>query len=104
MNMNTANLIKMTFGVVIATAATFIVNSHEMPVLDEVKQSVSSQQQDFSQLLSKFDTDKNGALSEAELSTSDSAALKIAFKNLDSNQDANITADEFNTYSSIKLD
>ncbi|MDO7085001.1 EF-hand domain-containing protein [Pseudocolwellia sp. AS88] len=117
--MNNSNLVKMTLGVAFATIATFVVNANditpkvneaitttetqidavkELPVTEQVESAISLQQKDFSQLLSEFDADQNGALSEAELSTSDNEALKMAFKNLDVNEDSLISASEFSTF------
>lgn len=95
--MNNLSLVKITLGVAFATVATFIVNANEiLPNVSEVKRSVAIEStaslpaKTFSQLLSQFDADNNGALSESELSTSGNEALKIAFKSLDANEDANI--------------
>lgn len=108
--MNNLSLVKITLGVAFATVATFIVNANEiLPNVSEVKNSVAIEStaslpaKTFSQLLSQFDADNNGALSESELSTSDNEALKIAFKSLDANEDANISEDEFSTYVNTQL-
>jgi len=118
--MKNSNLVKMTLGLAIAAIATFVVNANEVtpkvndaipalaevsivdvqatPVVDMVKSKTSLQQQDFSKLLSEFDKDSNGSLSEEELSTSDNDALKMAFKNIDSNEDGQVSANEYATY------
>ncbi|WP_426369771.1 hypothetical protein [Pseudocolwellia sp. HL-MZ7] len=114
--MNNSNLVKMTLGVALATVATFVVNANditskvseaittteasitevkELQVIEPVESVISLQEKDFSQLLSDFDADQNGALSEKELETSDNEALKMAFKNLDVNEDLHISANEF---------
>lgn len=105
--MTTINLAKIILSVAFATVATFSVNANE--ILSEkaeatIESSASLQAETFSQLLSAFDADKDGALSEVELSTSNNDALKIAFKSLDANKDANISEDEFSAYISQKLD
>ena len=114
--MNNSNLVKMTLGVAFATIATFVVNANditpkvseaistvetsmtevkELHEDDQTESVISLQKKDFSQLLSDFDADQNGALSEEELATSDNEALKMAFKNLDVNEDLHISANEF---------
>lgn len=107
--MNNVKLSKSTLGFVLAAVATFTVNANEVTpnitaIEDaaQVEGSFSLHQFDFSKLLSVFDIDKNGALSKAELSTSDNEALKSAFQSIDSNDDASISADEFNAFDSAK--
>ncbi|XPF93870.1 hypothetical protein ACM9HF_17920 [Colwellia sp. RE-S-Sl-9] len=105
--MTAINLAKIILSVAFATVATFSVNANEiLPEQAEatIESSASLQAETFSQLLSAFDADKDGALSEVELSTSNNDALKIAFKNLDANEDATISEDEFSAYISQKLD
>lgn len=118
--MKNSNLVKMTLGLAIATIATFVVNGNEItpkindaipalaevsiadvkttPVVEIVESEASLQQQAFSKLLSEFDNDSNDSLSEEELSTSDNDVLKMAFKNIDSNEDGQISANEYATY------
>lgn len=115
--MNNISSVKVTLGVVFATAATFIVNAYEIMPAEtaltekavELKNEVAVESSSFlensgfAKLLSEFDQDENGTLSQAELSSSDNEALKIAFKHLDSNEDENISEDEFSTYTQKKL-
>lgn len=104
--MKNINLSKITLGVAFAAFTTFIVSANEiLPKESEVatESETSLTSQTFSQLLSQFDTDSNGSLSESELSTSGNEALKIAFKSLDENEDENISEDEFSTYVNTKL-
>jgi Ca2+-binding EF-hand superfamily protein len=111
--MNNISLVKITLAVALATIATFIVNANEIysfetdlqetTVFADVQEVVgvegsTVQQKTFAKLLTKFDIDKNGVLSEAELSTSDNEALKTVFKNLDLNEDSNLSLDEFNAF------
>lgn len=106
--MTTINSAKIMLSVAFATVATFSVNANEIPAVEKadaaIESSASLQAETFSQLLSAFDADKDGALSAVELSTSNNDALKIAFKSLDANEDANISEDEFSAYISQKLD
>jgi len=107
--MNNVKLGKRMLGFVFAAVATFTVSANEVTpnitaIEDaaEVGNPFSLHKFDFSKLLSVFDLDKNGALSKAELSTSDSEALKSAFKSIDSNDDESISADEFRAFNSAK--
>lgn len=114
--MNNMSLVKITLGVAfatVATVATFIVDANEVVfIVDDTKgaalttekqdvievETSSFQEKAFSKILLEFDTDKNGVLSEAELSKSNNDALKMAFKNLDLNEDGNISLDEFSIF------
>jgi Ca2+-binding EF-hand superfamily protein len=112
--MNNSNVVKMTLGLAFATIVTFVVNANDITpnanastlaevskvkMQEEIVESTSSlQQKDFSKLLSEFDKDSNGSLSEEELSTGDNDALKIAFKNIDSNEDGQISSSEYLTH------
>lgn len=114
--MNNSNIVKMTLGLAFAAIATFVVNANDItpnvnnaaPALAEVSKAemqnkfvestASIQKQDFSKLLSEFDKDSNGSLSEEELSNGDNDALKIAFKNIDSNEDGQISSSEYLTH------
>ncbi len=111
--MNNISLVKVTVGIVLATAATFIVNANEvLPILGEVKSEVEMEvkkelptgkvsvieDKTFEQLLSQYDTDKDGSLNETELLSSDNEALKIAFKKLDANADSAISQYEFTAF------
>jgi len=101
--MNNISLAKITLGVAFATIATFVVNANEIgPKVDideksEVSQevAVSKQSQTFLQLLSAYDADENGMLSEVELAGS---ALQSHFSGIDINADDSIDEDEFTAY------
>ena len=111
--MNNISLVKITLAVALATIATVIVNANEIsPMETDLQDTIvladfqdivevegsTVQQKSFAKLLTQFDTNKNGVLSEEELSTSDNEALKTVFKNLDLNEDANLSLDEFNAF------
>lgn len=111
--MNNLSLVKISLGVAFATVATFIADANEVSTsISDAKAVVittekntateveasSFQQKAFSKLLVKFDTDKNDVLSEEELATSDNTALKVAFKNLDVNEDGNLSRNEFSVF------
>ena len=107
--MTNVSLTKITLGTLLAAVTSFAVNANEVTATitavedtGEVTSSFSLKQFDFSQLLTVFDIDRNGFLSEAELSTSDNIALKSAFKSLDSNKDASISAEEFSAFDAAK--
>ena len=113
--MNNISLVKVTVGIIIATAATFFVNANEvLPALGDKKHEVNKElptgnvstavDKNFSMLLSQYDTDMNGSLSEDELLSSDNEALKIAFDKLDANEDLSISEDEFTAFSGSIID
>ncbi|WP_076418528.1 hypothetical protein [Colwellia sp. UCD-KL20] len=97
--MTNTNVTKMILGAAFATVAMFSVNANEiLPVEtnEEVIENVPAVPADsFTLLLSAFDLDENGALSESELSSS---SLQLDFSSIDTNSDTNISEDEFNTY------
>lgn len=104
--MNNISLVKVSVGIVIAAAATFFTNANEiLPAIGEIKSEVEEvlpvdnvPAKTFIQLLSQYDADKDGSLSETELLSSDNEALKIAFKKLDTNQDSSISQYEFTAF------
>ena len=111
--MNNTSLIKITLAVALATIATFIAHADVIsPISTDLKEvnnkadfeevveveGSTMQQKTFAKLLNKFDTDNNGVLSEAELSVSDDETLKTVFKNLDLNEDKNLSLYEFNEF------
>jgi len=102
--MNNISLAKITLGVAFAAIATFVVNANEVGPkvdVDEVKSEISQeadtskQSQTFLQLLSAYDSDENGVLSEAELAES---ALQSHFSGIDANADNSINEEEFTAY------
>ncbi|WP_077339452.1 hypothetical protein [Pseudocolwellia agarivorans] len=104
--MNNVSLVKVTLGVAFAAVATFIVNANEInPTVADIKNEIaaettaSMQSPSFSDLLSTFDADENGSLSESELSSS---ALQSDFSSIDTDGDTNISEDEFNAYVASK--
>lgn len=114
--MNSMSLVKVTVGIVLATAATFFVNANEViPDLGEVNSDVEmevkkelpsgkvliSEDETFAELLAQYDTDNDGSLNETELLTSDNEALKIAFKKLDANEDLAISLQEFTAFTDV---
>jgi len=94
--MKNTNIVKMALGLAFATIATFHVNADDLT--PKVESNVSLIKTSFSELLAEFDTDKNGALSKEELSTSDNKSLKMAFQKLDVNKDSLISVDEFSEF------
>lgn len=100
--MKNVTLINATLGLTLIGFVAVSANANEVtPELSAIEKS-SSIESDFSlkqfsynELLSVFDIDNNGSLSQEELSTSDNEALKSAFKALDLNKDESISADEF---------
>lgn len=107
--MNNIKLGNKALSLVLVVAASFSVNANNVtPNITAVEDtaeegsSFTTNQLDFSKLLSVFDIDKNGALSKAELSTSDNETLKSVFKSIDVNEDASISADEFRAFGNVK--
>ncbi|XPF93867.1 hypothetical protein ACM9HF_17905 [Colwellia sp. RE-S-Sl-9] len=101
--MNNVSLVKVTLGVAFAAVATFIVNANDTvaDIKNEIaaETTASMQSPSFSDLLSTFDADENGSLSESELSSS---ALQSDFSSIDTDGDTNISEDEFNAYVASK--
>ncbi|WP_076418532.1 hypothetical protein [Colwellia sp. UCD-KL20] len=104
--MNNVSLVKVTLGVAFAAVATFIVNANEItPTVADIKNEIAAEttasmpSPSFSDLLSTFDADENGSLSESELSSS---SLQSDFSSIDTDGDTNISEDEFNAYVASK--
>lgn len=109
--MKNVSLVNITVGVALIAIATFIVNANEIaPTVTEAQEAVTVEGPsalptlDFSVLLSEFDVDKNGLLSETELSESGNEMLKSAFKVLDVDEDENLSAGEFEKFEALLLD
>ncbi|WP_426358444.1 hypothetical protein ACPUVO_18780 [Pseudocolwellia sp. HL-MZ19] len=107
--MKNVSLAKITLSLILVAVTGSTVYANEVtPTITavedtgEVTSSFSLKQFDFTQLLTVFDIDKNGFLSEAELATSDNVALRTVFKSLDSNKDASISAEEFSAFDEKK--
>jgi len=109
MNMNNLSLTKISLVVIAATFTTLLVSANDdiastVQVKDVVAAKHVNKQVKFSQLTAKFDTDKNGLLSQSELKASNNQALHIAFNKLDTNTDDNISEQEFVAFTNkIKL-
>jgi len=98
--MNNLSLTKISLVVIAATFTTLLVSANDdvastVQVKDVATAKDVKKQINFSQLAAKFDTDKNGLLSQSELKASNNEALNIAFNRLDTNTDANISELEF---------
>jgi len=100
-----SNAIKMSLGLTFAAVVTLNANAVDVVVPESgavkaisEESVVTYTQSAFSALLSKFDTDSSGTLSSEELTKSDNELLQEAFKNIDTNEDAQISADEFSSF------
>lgn len=81
--------------VIAATFTTLLVSAYDdtlstVPLTEKMKPEIQ-----FAQLADKFDTDKNGLLSQDELKASGNSDLYIAFNQLDTDSDTNISEQEF---------
>ena len=97
--MKNVSLLKVTFMVVVAALASSLVNADDaVEKVVEQKQPILVPQIQFSELIEKLDSDKNGMLSEEEVSVTKSKLLQDEFKKMDSNQDNQIDEAEYNSY------
>ena len=100
-NMNKASLIEVTGIVLVAAFATFIVDAKQpIEVADISKAQENGQQTDFSHIIAKFDSDKDGLLNKSEIEASQNDVLMRNFKTIDANQDDNISTEEISLYTS----
>jgi hypothetical protein len=96
---NTISLTKVSFLVATCLFASYFVNANDVSELTKVNAKVvADNTTEFSPLVLQFDADKNGQLSEAEVLASKNTLLAKEFKNIDTNTDASISAEEFKAY------
>ena len=102
--MKNVSLMKITAMVVVVTVA---LASNFVNAEDKVNKTIAKAQSDvaelakqlkFSSLIEKLDSDKNGMLSQTEVSTNQSQLLHDEFNKMDVNQDKQIDEAEFNSY------
>jgi len=96
--MKNVSLFKVTAMVATIAFASSFVNAEDKikkahPDVVEVEQQLI-----FSTLIEKLDSDKNGMLSQGEVSANQSQLLHKKFNKMDINQDKQIDEAEFNTY------
>lgn len=108
--MNRISLKKVTLIVSTCALASYFVAAEEKLVnLDSSivkdtsskavsKNNVSISVKEISGLLTKYDSDKNGLLNEAEVVESKNELLTKHFKDIDQNSDTVINQDELNSY------
>jgi len=102
--MSKNSLIEVSLVVMGAALAAFIVDAKE-PVeinsLESVKTvEVAEVKTNFSQLIAKFDADKNGTLNKSEVAKSKNDVLMRNFKTIDTNKDESISTQELKDFSS----
>ena len=85
------------FANAIADDAKVEVNTDVKPAVVKVI-SENKTPSKFAMLVEKFDLDKDGLLSKAEIETSKSEKLLALFAKIDSNTDSGISEAEFNQY------
>ena len=83
---------KMSSIVIVAALAANIVSANE-------DITTTSKNPAFVALLDQLDTDKNGLLDRSEVLTSKNTTLKETFNKIDSNNNAQISEEEFNQFS-----
>lgn len=102
--MSKTSLIEVSLVVMGAALAAFIVDAKEpvaINTLESVKTvEVAEVKTNFSQLIAKFDTDKNGTLNKSEVANSKNDVLMRNFKTIDTNKDASISTQELKDFSS----
>ncbi len=100
--MKNVSLFKVTAMVVSVAFASSFVNAEDKinKAIEKVQSDVAelAQQLEFSNLIEKLDSDKNGMLSQSEVSTQQSQLLHDVFNKIDINQDKQIDEAEYNNY------
>ncbi len=96
--MKNVSLFKTTVMVVTVAFASSFVNAKDKTETSQAEVVELAQQQSFSALVETLDSDKNGMLSQAEVSTNPKQFLLKEFSKIDVNQDEQIDEAEFNTY------
>jgi hypothetical protein len=109
--MKNISLMKVTAMVVVVTVAlaSSFVNAEDKlsKAVEKVDKVIEQSQSDlaelakelkFSTLLENLDSDKNGMLNQAEVSSNQSQLLHKEFTKMDVNQDNEIDEAEYNTY------
>jgi hypothetical protein len=106
--MNTISLKKVTAVVLTCVIGSYFANANENDTKLEVKTEVKSaavkviseakSSSKFAMLVEKFDLDKDGLLSKAEIQSSKSEKLLTLFSKIDLNTDSGISEAEFNQY------
>ncbi len=96
--MKNVSLFKVTAMVVTVAFASNFVNAEDKIEKSQADVVDVAQQLSFSALIEKLDSDKNGMLSQAEVSANQTQLLHEIFNKVDINQDKQIDEAEFNTY------
>jgi len=100
--MKNVSLFKVTAMVVTVAFASSFVNAEDKisKVVEKVESDVVevSKQLNFPALIEELDSDKNGMLSQSEVSANQSKLLQEEFNKMDVNQDKQIDEAEFNSY------
>lgn len=97
--MKNVSLFKVSAMVITVGFASSFVNAEDKNI-EEVQSEVvtSAEQLNFSALIAKLDSNKNGMLSQDEASVDQSLLLNVEFDKMDVNQDKEIDEAEFNRY------
>ena len=97
--MKNVSLFKVTAMVISVAFASNFVNAEDKIIEKTQSEAVASAEQlNFSALIAKLDSDKNGMLSQDEASVDKSQLLNVEFSKMDVNQDKQIDEAEFNRY------
>jgi len=97
--MKNTNLLNTTVMVIaVAFASSFVNADDKITQTIEKTQTKVVEHLEFSILIEKLDSDKNGMLSETEAHSNKSQSLHIQFEKMDSNQDKQIDEAEYNSY------
>ena len=100
--MKNVSLFKVTAMVVTVAFASSFVNAEDKisKVVEKTQSDVVevAKQLNFPALIEELDSDKNGMLSQTEVSANQSKLLQEEFNKMDVNQDKQIDEAEFNSY------
>lgn len=102
--MKKISLVKVTGFVITAAFASNFVNAQDKIEINKSAESVQSdviqveKEISFPKLIKTLDTNKNGKLSESEVSAKHINVLQGIFTKVDANQDKEIDEAEFNLY------
>jgi len=97
--MKNVSLIKITsLGIIAILVSSFVNAGGDIQPSVKQYQPKLLPQIEFSDLIEKLDSDKNGSLSEKELISTQSQLLTEEFKKMDINKDSQIDHAEYNIY------
>ena len=95
--MSNISLIKVTSFVCVLASFSFLVSAtNQNSMASELQNSAKKMQ--FSELIRRYDNNKDGLLNQSEVSKSNNSFLKSAFSAIDQDNNLAISKAEFTTY------